>query len=101
MEPNELELLKKVLPEGYTVELRQGVRPRFHVLDNEGEVVLQGVSTTARGAVSELMEQSHRNGVNEGRYAAQHEVRTALGITDWAKNLRTELMEELHKLRFR
>lgn len=92
MEPNELELLKKVLPDGYTVELSEGVRPRFHVLDEEGEVFLQGVSTTAKGAVLELMEKSLRNGVKEGRWAKQREVLTALGVTEALKELREEML---------
>lgn len=93
MDANELELLKKVLPEGYTVELREGLRPRYNVWDEEGEVFLQGVATTARGAVLELMEQARRNGVNDGRYAKQHEVLTALGVTASLKDLREEMLD--------
>jgi hypothetical protein len=92
MEPNELELLKKVLPEGYTYEQRN-MRTAFVILDEEGDVYLQGVSTTARGVVLELMEQARHHGNTEGRTKAQHEVRTSLGLIEVLREIRDEINE--------
>lgn len=97
MDTNELELLKKVLPDGYTIEPREGLRPRFLILDEEGEQFLQGVSTTAKGAVLELMEQSRRSGVIEGRYGKQREVLVALGVTELVETLREEMQDQIEK----
>ncbi|MBL8002864.1 MAG: hypothetical protein JNL05_12985 [Flavobacteriales bacterium] len=93
MDANERDLLKKVLPERFTIEPLQGVRPRFNIRDEEGEVIVQGVSTTAKGALVELMEQCRRNGVNEGRYAALQQVRVALGIDQQIRELWVEVNE--------
>lgn len=98
MEQNELDLLNKVLPEGFTVEIRTGLLPLFLVLDEEGEVFLQGISTTARGTVLELMERSRRHGVIEGRIAAQHEIRVATGMEEKLRALRDELIVRTEKM---
>lgn len=97
METNELELLKKVLPLGFTVEVLTTTRPRWEVRDEDGEVLVQGTGTTAREAVVELMEQSRRNGLHEGRSAKQREVLTALGVTEVVKALREEMLDRTEK----
>ena len=97
----ELDLLKLVLPDGYTFRTVEGKRYRWQVLDEEGEVYVQGISTTAGGAVLELMEATRKRGVHEGRYAAQREVRVALGLEEQMKQMRddyTEQMDRLQKL---
>jgi hypothetical protein len=63
MGPNDSVLLKKVLPEGWTVEERDGSRTRLLALYQEGEVFLQGVGTTAQGVVVEMIKQ-HLNEKN-------------------------------------
>lgn len=97
MDQQQQDLLKQVLPEGFRLEMRDGLRPRFVIQDEEGEELMQVVSTTARGAVVELMEQSRRNGVNEGRYAKQREVLTAFGVTEVVNTLQNRLIDLIEK----
>jgi len=97
MDNLELTKLKAVLPEGFTVEELDGVRPRMHIRDEEGEVFVQCVGTTARLVILELMEQARRNGVHEGRAAALHGVRAALGVDQAIR----ELWDEVNELKQR
>jgi hypothetical protein len=93
MDNLELTKLKAVLPEGFTVEVRDGLRPRLHILDEDGEVFVQCVGQTARVVIVELMEQARRNGVHEGREGALHGVRTALGLDQKLRELWGEVNE--------
>lgn len=88
MSNEEKELLLRVLPDEWTFEALDGTRPRYLVCDEEGDVFLQGVSNTAKGAVLELIEQARRNGVNEGRMNKQHEILTVLGVNQVIADLR-------------
>jgi hypothetical protein len=93
MEPNELELLKKVLPQGYFYQPGRKTFPTWVILDEEGEVFVESVAADARTAVMELMEASRKRGAWEGRLKAQHEVRTSLGLTEVLRDIRDEINE--------
>jgi hypothetical protein len=82
MDTNELELLKKVLPEGFTVTTRADGPWTAEIRDVEGEELVRVRSTTARGALIEVMAEYHQRGAREGRSAQQREVLKALGLDD-------------------
>ena len=98
MEGEELELLKRVLPEGYTIRPVECAGYSWEMLDEEGEVCLQGKSHTASGAVAEMLDQARRNGVYAGRQLAQREARVGFGLEDLLRAERQSLQERLDAL---
>lgn len=94
----ELAFAQMHLPEGYILRLVEGRRYGWEVLDEEGDVYVQGISATARGVVLELMEAARKRGVIEGRMGIQHELRVVLGVEDRLKAQREEMLDRFDGL---